>query len=354
MYITVGRKDIVIGPRARWAASTAVALFVHLLAVWGILSSWPKPYDMTDLDTTPPEDVLIYEVPKPPEPQPKVIVQPRPQVTPREVQAPQAEPKPEQAAAPPPSVVPQPQPPTPAPQVAIKTQTVPQVDIQQNQSRQFTQDKLADATSDVPEIARPHTTTKKKKDEDAGLQKPAADAGALSDLNLHQAANAPPALAAGVEPSGLSAPGAAAGGKGAPAGAGALAGLNGAQGVVGKGMNGRGSLTQAMQNHDFCNTAVAKGKSPPPNCDMAALSGQANLGLKNRPDLKAAAAAVDANRAYKTGAGNSDYWNRVGGSPSTGVQPNFRPEDHDPGPGAYSKPDDQDVMGGHANPKTGG
>ncbi|MEI9902837.1 MAG: hypothetical protein WDN06_01795 [Asticcacaulis sp.] len=37
-----------------------------------------------------------------------------------------------------------------------------------------------------------------------------------------------------------------------------------AQGMIGKGMNGRGSLTQAMQNHDYC------GRGPHQGPDAAA------------------------------------------------------------------------------------
>ncbi len=359
MYIRLGDREIKVGPRSRLAASTAIVLLVHFFVFWGIASMRDVAYNLPDHeDPAPPLEVEVYDIHEPPPtPVPVIKVEPRPVETPPEPKpTPQPQQQQQQAAAPPP--VPQPVPEPPAPQMAIKAQAVPQLNLQRDQARQLTQTQLADSQNDVPLVDMPSHNIKKRKDEEAGLQKPTSDVQSLNALNLHQATDAPPALAAAVAPSGLPAPGnpasgGPAGGGTPSAGGGAMAGLKNGQGIVGKDMNGRGSLTQAMQNHDYCNQAVVKGKSPPPNCNMTGLSGQTNLGLIDRPDLKKAAAQRDANLKYKTGTGNSDYWNRVAGSPSTGIQPNFRPDDG-PQKGAYTDPKDQRVMaGGSTDPKSG-
>lgn len=363
MYITVGRKDIVIGPKGRLAFSTTVVLIMHLLMFWGFAQLRPKIMDLPERDYQPPMDVEVYQIKEPP-PEPVPVLK----ITPREIQPPQVEPKPvpqpqpqvQEAAAAPAratSVEPVPAPPSPVPSPAIKTQTIEKIELQQQQAKQLNQNIAANNTADLPTLES-QTKTKQRKDEEAGLQKPVAGVTSLSSLNLHATPDSAPVLEADVAPSGLPAPGGGSpGGGGSPAaggGGGSVAGLAGAQGIIGKDLKGRGSLTQAMQNHDYCAEAKIKGKTPPANCKTNALTGETSLGLVDRPDLQKAAGQRDANLQYKTGAGNSDYWNRVSGSPSTGIQPNFRPDDGVPHKGAYSNPKDERVMNGaKTDPKSG-
>ncbi len=354
MYITVGRKDIVIGPKGRLAFSTVVVLIMHLLVLWGLVQMRPRIYTFHYSDTEAPLEVELYQVKEPP-PEPVPVVK----LNPHQIVLPKVEPKPQpqqQAAAPAPAAQPVPAPPSPAPDPAIKARPIEQIDLQQQQVKSFSQTVVAN-NADMPTLAPAPSLNKVKqrKDEEAGLVKPVTGVTGLSSLNLHAVPDTAPSLEADVAPSGLPAPsgGGKPGGSTAGGGGGAAAGLAGAQGMIGKAMNGRGSLTQAMQNHDYCAEARIKGQTPPPNCKMNALTGQADLGLVNRPDLQKAAAARDANLQYKTGSGNSDYWNRVGGGGSTGVQPNFRPDDQ-PRKGAYSNPKDQRVMDGvNTDPKSG-
>lgn len=351
MYITVGRKDIEIGPRSRLVFSTTVVVLAHLLVLWGFAMMRTVPYDLPYKEDDTPISVDLYEIPPPPpiqQPQPVIDLVPRHIDVPR----PQQTPARTEAAAANPAPVPAPQP-QPAPQIAVRAQT-DDVDIEKPAPlTRAQQAALADSTVRAQVVQTLGKT--KKRDDDEGLQKPAsaADAQALNDLSLHQAANAPAMLDASVAPSGLNAPSGAqanAGGKpgGAPGGGGGGITI-GPDGFIGKGVKGRGSLTQAMQNHDYCNTTVVKGKTPPPNCDMADLNGRGNLGLIDRPDLKKAAAQRDANLKYKTTPGNSDYWGRVNGS----VSPKWQPDDQSR-KGAYSDPKDQRVMnGGNTDPKSG-
>lgn len=360
MYITVGRKDIVVGPRGRLAFASVVVLIVHFFIFWGIASMRALPYNLPDQeDKAPPVEVEVYDQIPPPPPIPRHVVEPVPPVVPPKVEpkpVPQPQPQPQQAAAPPQTPQPQPvpEPPAAAPSLAIKTQPMQKVDVQAEQARQMSDTTLAQSNVDMPTLAPEpsKTRTKKRSDADSGIQGPASDVKSLTALNLHQASGSTATLTAKVAPSGLAAPSGGPGSPsgGGPAGGGALANFNGGQGMIGK---GRGSLTQALQNHEYCNTAVAKGKSPPPNCNASGLSGETGLGLVDRPDLKKAAAQRDANLQYKTGSGNAAYWQRVSGSPSTGVQPNFRPDDHEPGAGAYSDPKDQRVMSGGGDSKSG-
>jgi hypothetical protein len=168
---------------------------------------------------------------------------------------------------------------------------------------------------------------------------PADTAG---DIKLHEAPA--PSLQTVVAPSGLTpdgshlavgAPaniGGAAGG--AAAAAGSAGGKNGLKG-------GRGALSQALQNDDYCLKAQRDGKPIPANCHMKALTEMAALSMKLDPHLQKEADAHAFQQKYKTTPGNAAYWNR-NNAPSTS---GFRVPDDDQA-GAYTSAKDQRVMAG--------
>ncbi len=188
----------------------------------------------------------------------------------------------------------------------------------------------------------PVPNIKVKKRTAEALQKKAEDSVSnVNDLNLHevQAVDVPGLQA--VPSSGLAPKPSAQ----APAAPGGRLGAMQAQGLPGGangvGLNGRGQLTQAMQNHDYCVAQQTAGKPIPANCNMASLTGMKPTGLKPDADFQKAVAKKDANARYTQAAGNSDYWKRVNHVPATSDR-----DDDLPKPGSYTGAKDQRVMAG--------
>jgi hypothetical protein len=274
------------------------------------------------------------------EPIPAAPPVPRPEVEPAPSPQPQPSPQstPQQAQIQP---VPQPTPQRVAPRQVDNVQAINTPTAKAIQQPQPT---LQDAAANVPSVSDEPSPTpqkvKKKEEEqalDAKRQMTAAAVPAPSDLNLHETP-VPSVSVSPVAPSGLTPNPASrlAAGGGTPSAGGAAA----PGGQAGTGLKGRGSATQALQNHEDCVSRQTEGKPIPPSCKMKDYASMQSVGPRPDADFQAAAAQRDARRKYKTDPGNADYWNRVGHNPST-----FKPSENDhPTPGAYDSAKDQRVM----------
>lgn len=335
--------------RSRLGSAIAFAVLLHLLLLWLLLAEHPRPWDMPHWqDETPPPPVDLWT---PAEPVPEEATPPNvPRVTPHEIPTPEA-PKPQPQTEPQPQASPktetdiQPQPalapspsvpsvqPSPAPQITVPTPT-PDV-------------KPLPTVAPAPVADTPRSTSMslktKKKDQDDNLQKMEAAPGQVSDLNLHQVPADIPTLSAAT-PSGATpatpgsagsragAAGSAAGG--AAAGGGKAGGLPG--GLSGLGLNGRGALSQALQNHDYCVDKQINGKPIPKDCHMPDLASAKPLGPKPVPQFDAELAR----RKAMAQPGNADYWRRVNQGAADPAH-----DDHRPRPGEYQSGKAARVMG---------
>ena len=331
--------------RARLAGALLVVLLFHLCFLWILVNTRSDEWKSRLQD----EEVTLIDTFEPPPPEPVVPIQ-KIKPVPKPVQQTQPQPQPsqpdQQAAAPAPAVQPIPVQATPQPVVEPKPvpapvpAPIPAVVVPQQKPAPV----VAPAAPPQPVAApAPMPSMKIKKKSDDVLQKPAVDSVAnVDDLNLHQVqATDVPALdavpASGLSDNKPSAPANAPGGGrlGAMNAQGLPSGLNGV------GLNGRGKLTQAMQNHDYCVAQQTAGKPIPGACDMASLTGMKPLGLKPDSNLQAAVAKKDADLRYQQAAGNDDYWKRVNHVPTTSDR-----SDDLPKPGSYTGAKDQRVMGG--------
>lgn len=358
--LIVNDRRFVFGDRARWATATALVLMLHLVVLWGLTVPL-KFADLPDVD----QDVIqaeLYQTPPPPDVQPVIPVELVPRPVPQPPQPrPQPEPqpqKPAQAAAAAPAPAPptpqvqaqaQPQPqPTPAPakpmpQVVNRPQDT--FDTPRNPSLQARADvklqsaQAPDQTLD-PELKTANVKLKKKQEEELEAHQAltATAAANLGDIKLHDS-SAP--VQTVVAPSGLTPDGTHLATGAPPAGgaggaAGAMAG-NGKTGIKG----GRGALTQALQNDDYCLKAQRDGKPIPANCHMKGLTEMAALTAKLDPHLQKEADDHAFQQKYKTSPGNAAYWKR--NSPTS--NPGVRLSDDDQA-GAYTSDKDQRVMAG--------
>ncbi|MDV6329622.1 hypothetical protein [Asticcacaulis sp. 201] len=329
-------------PRTRLAGTTAVVLVLHGLLLWSLIVTHPKAWLLDhDMVEEPPVLVELWQMQTPPEPkvQPvimprEVVPQPRDVPQPAQQDAPREMPQQTQASQ---TQTAQTAPPQPVPQPVAPSITI-----------NIPQEKPLDvaapaAVPDVPAPANMAARVKKKtQDELSGKRQEAVTQ--MSDLNLHDAANVNlPALQA-VKPSGL---------EGAPPAGGRLgsigapAGLPSGTGVL---KGGRGQVSQALQNHGYCEAARQAGKPIPADCNMVDLAHQPPLGPRPDADLQAAVREKDARLRYKSSPGNAEYWQRVNRAPT----PNDRHMDDEPKKGAYSNVHDQRIMGnggGTADPK---
>ena len=323
--------------RSRLAGAIVLALILHGLLFWMLVATHPEIWNLDSQFVEEPFlPAEIWDVP-PPKPEPEVKPEPVPVIVPREVQQPDTpqpvDEAPRQMEQAPPAVVPQP---------VVQPQPVKPITVTIPKEKPL--DITAPATvADAPPSPSMSARAKKKAQEelDAKAQETVSQ---VSDLNLHETPDINIPALQKVVPSGLAPADSGGGGRlgamqppaGLPSGVGALKG-------------GRGQVTQALQNHDWCVSTQKAGKPLPADCQMTDLASQKNLGPKPDAGLQAAVAKKDQTLRYKTSAGNDAYWNRVTHVPTAADQ-----RDQAPQPGAYSSAKDQRNMGnggGTADPK---
>jgi len=321
--------------RSRLTGSIVLALGLHGLLLWMLVATHP---DIWNLDSQMIEEPFlpaeIWEVPPP---KPEVIPEWKPVVVPREVQPPETpqpvDEAPRQAEQSPPALLPQP---------VVQPQPVKPITVTIPKEKPL--DITAPATvADAP--PSPSMSAKAKKKAQEELDAKAQEAvGQVSDLNLHETPDINIPALQKVAPSGL-APAEGGGRLGAMS---PPAGLPSGTGTL---KGGRGQVTQALQNHDWCVATQQAGKPLPADCQMSDLASQKAMGPKPDAGLQAAVAKKDKTLRYKVSPGNDAYWNRVTHVPTAADQ-----RDQAPQPGAYSSAKDQRNMGnggGTADPKSG-
>jgi hypothetical protein len=325
-----------IDPRGRLGVAVALALVLHVLFFWLLISehqrAWRLAQTWQSEDEPLPVDLWTPEKPRP-QPEPVQVRAIAPHQTPPKPET-QTEQQPEQPtrSAPQPVVQMTPQPQTQTQvQPQAQSQTQPQVYMPApNPEVKPLTSPSANPAFDAPrEIGMTGKTKKKDKDDIQKADTPTL--GRMSDLNLHQIPADAPVLSA-VPPSGLT-PSVNSGGNTGAAGAnaGANEGANpggrlGAVQLPGGLKGGRGAVSQALQNHDYCVDQQIHGKPIPKDCDMPDLASAKPLG----PKPVAAFDAELARRKMIAKSGNADYWDRVN-------HPIQDPghDDHRPRPGQY-------------------
>ncbi|ESQ90635.1 hypothetical protein ABENE_11730 [Asticcacaulis benevestitus DSM 16100 = ATCC BAA-896] len=315
--------------RTRLTGAVVVALGLHALFLWALLSSRLGVWD-TDLAVIDEAPVLIelWDVPPLPKPEPVPVIEPV--VTPREVEpqdTPQQVDETPQKSESAPAVV--------APQPVVQPQVVKPITIQIPKEKPL--DMTAPKTvADVP--ARPNigATVKKKTQEEIEAAKKDT-ATQVTDLNLHAVDSINMPALQKVQPSGLAPTGQAAAPEGGRIGTVQLP-LGSINGTGLKG--GRGQVTQSLQNHDWCVATQKAGEPIPADCKMTDLASQPPLGPRPDKDFQAAVAKKDFDLRYKTTPGNDEYWKRVNHAPTSSDR-----KDDLPKKGAYSNPKDQRLNG---------
>ena len=317
--------------RLRLAGAVTIVLFLHACFLWVLINTHSDTWKIREMVE---EDLpLPIELWTPPPPEPPVVPIEQPVPKPETEVQPQPQ---QQQAEPAPSPAPQ----AAAPQPVIQPAPTPAVVVPQDKPVPVVAPVATPQPVPAPAPALPNPKVKKKTDE-AIQKKTAEQLGNASNLNLHQvqavdAQGLPAVPSSGLTPQPSAQAPAAPGGR---LGAMQNQGLPG--GLSGVGLNGRGQLTQAMQNHDYCVAQQTAGKPIPANCNMPALTGMKSQGLKPDAGLQAAVAKKDANARYTQAAGNSDYWKRVNHVPTTSDR-----DDDLPKQGSYTGAKDQRVMGG--------
>lgn len=321
--------------RSRLTGSVILALMLHGLLLWMLIATHP---DIWNLDSQIIEEPFlpaeIWDVPPPPKPE--VTPEPAPVIVPRDVQQPDipqpVDEAPRETEQAPPAVVPQP---------VVQPQPVKPITVTLPKEKPL--DIAAPATvADAPPSPSMSARARKKAQEE--LDAKAQDSiGQVSDLNLHETPDINMQALQKVAPSGL----APANGGGRLGAMQPPAGLPSGTGTL---KGGRGQVTQALQNHDWCVSTQKAGKPLPADCRMSDLAGQKGMGPKPDAGLQAAVAKKDKTLRYKTSPGNDAYWKRVTHVPTAADQ-----RDQAPQPGAYSNAKDQRNMGnggGTADPKS--
>ncbi|MGA9657605.1 MAG: hypothetical protein WBQ60_00690 [Asticcacaulis sp.] len=320
--IYIGQRRYRLDYRTRLVASTGLVLVLHVLLFWVLISANADVWNIEQTyDEPPPVVVELWRLPEPlPEPPPEKMPLPVPEtpvpvIVPREVQPQPPQPQKTQPAT------------QPSPQIApneTKAATKPIIfDVPTSKPLDITAPKQI---ADLPSTPSVSTAVRKKVEEEIK----AKDKNSLkqvTELNLHEAKAADLPTLQKVEPSGLAkAP--ASGGR-----LGAMQPLN----LNGTGLKGgRGQVTQALQNHDWCVATQQAGKPIPDDCKMSDLSAQKPIGP--RPDASFDAAVAKKN--FKARSENSDYWDRVTHVPGPGDK-----RDDVPKKGAYANPKAQRVLG---------
>ena len=347
--IAFNDRRMLIGERARLTLAIAAVLILHLLLLWGLIITPRVPVDLPDTD----QSVVQAEIDQPP---PEPAVQPvlPVQLVPRPVAKPEPQPQTQtvaQAASPPAPPVPAPQAPKPAPETA---KAMPKVVNQPQETFETPRSPTLQARADVklqatqapdqsldPESKTADVKLKKKQEEELQARQtltasiPADMAG---DIKLHEAPS--PSVQTVVAPSGLTSDGTHLA-VGAPPGAGVIGG--GAQAGGHNGLKGgRGVLSQALQDDDFCLKAQRDGKPIPANSHMKSLTQMAALTAKLGPQLQKEADAHAFQQKYKNQPGNQAYWNRN----TVNSRPGSQLGEGDDQAGAYTDSKDQRVMAG--------
>jgi len=344
--VAIDGRRFVLGDRAQKGFATAVVLVLHLLVFWALFIPLPVETDQTDRD----QDVIQAELDEP-VPPPVIPVQlvPRQVAPPRPVPQPKPQPQPEpqkQAAVAPVPAPPQPQPvpvpDKPQPKVIDRPQETfdtPRQPTLQARSDVKLQNSQASAPAVEPELQAANTRLKKKQEEELeARQNSGAVVSTFNDVKLHEAPTA--GIQTVVAPSGLTPDGTHLA-TGAPQSGGAVAGAAG--GKTGTGLKGgRGGLTQALQNDDFCLKAQRDGKPIPADCHMKGMTEMAALSMKLDPHLQKEADAHAFQQKYKTSPGNDAYWKRN----NVNSRPGSQLGEGDDQAGAYTDPKDQRVLTG--------
>ena len=325
--------------RARLAGAVLLVLLFHALFLWVLVNTHSDTWNVRELvEDELPVPIELWQPTPPPEPVPLPKPVPRPveqqQPQPEQQQA-QPAPSAPPAAVPQPVVQPQPAP-VVTPQPVVQPQPVPAVVVPQEKPAPVVAPVAPPQPVAAPDL--PPSIKLKKKTREA-VQKMTADSTAADDLHLHEALTTDVPAIQNVPSSGLSPKPSAPPAPGGRLGAMQAQGLP--SGIDGVGLNGRGKLTQAMQNHDYCVAQQTAGKPIPATCDMAGLNGMKSQGLKADAALQAAVAKKDATARYTQASGNSDYWKRVNHVPTTSDRSDDLPKS-----GSYTGAKDQRIMAG--------
>jgi len=340
--IAINDRRVLIGERVRWALATTLVLIFHLVVLWVLILMPREPADLPDTD----QDVIqaeLYQPQPPPEPEVQPVL--KVQLTPRPVakSAPQPQKQTVAQAAPTPAPTPAPETAKPLPQVVNRPQET--FDTPRNPTLQARADVKLQATQAPNQALDPESKTadvklKKRQEEELQARQTltaSIPADVAGDLKVHEAPSQ--SVQTVVAPSGLTPdgthlavgapPGAGIVGAGAPAGGHGLKG-------------GRGVLSQALQDDDFCLKAQRDGKPIPANCHMKSLTQMAALTTKLDPHLQKEADAHAFQQKYKTQPGNQAYWNRN----NVNSRPGSQLGEGDDQAGAYTDSKDQRVMTG--------
>jgi len=340
--IAINDRRVLIGERVRWALATTLVLIFHLVVLWVLILMPREPADLPDTD----QDVIqaeLYQPQPPPEPEVQPVL--KVQLMPRPVakSAPQPQKQTVAQAAPTPAPTPAPETAKPLPQVVNRPQET--FDTPRNPTLQARADVKLQATQAPNQALDPESKTadvklKKRQEEELQARQTltaSIPADVAGDLKVHEAPSQ--SVQTVVAPSGLTPDGTHLA-VGAPpgagiVGAGALAGGHGLKG-------GRGVLSQALQDDDFCLKAQRDGKPIPANCHMKSLTQMAALTTKLDPHLQKEADAHAFQQKYKTQPGNQAYWNRN----NVNSRPGSQLGEGDDQAGAYTDSKDQRVMTG--------
>ncbi len=345
--IAVNDRRMVIGQRARWTLAITVVLVCHLVALWVLIL---MPREIPEPPEVEPDIIQaeLYQTPPIPEVQPILRVQLTPMPVPKPEPQPQKQTVAQAAAAPAPTPVPAPPTPTPAPvpdKPAPKIVNRPQdtFDTPRNPTFQARADvklQAAQAPEQTldPELKAANVKLKKKQEDELQAHQTltaSIPADVTADLKVHEAPSQ--SLQTVVAPSGLTPDGTHLA-VGSPPGGGAVGGGTLAGGLKG----GRGGLTQALQDDDFCLKAQRDGKPIPAGCHMKSLTEMAALSTKLDPHLQKEADAHAFQQKYKTTPGNQAYWSRN----SVNSKPGSELGEADDQAGAYTDPKAQRVFAG--------
>lgn len=316
--------------RSRLAGAIVLALILHGLLFWMLVATHPEIWNLdSQFIEEPFLPAEIWDVP-PPKPEPEVKPEPVPVIVPRDVQQPDTpqpvDEAPRQMEQAPPAVVPKP---------VVQPQPVKPITVTIPKEKPL--DLTAPATvADAPPSPSMSARAKKKAQEELDA-KAQETVGQVSDLNLHETPDINIPALKKVAPSGL-APATGGGGR-----LGAMSPPAGLPSGVGTLKGGRGQVTQALQNHDWCVSTQKAGKPLPADCQMTDLASQKNLGPKPDAGLQAAVAKKN----YMSKPENSDYWDRVVQVPSA-----KGPRDDGLKRGAYTDPKAQRMQNGlNTDPK---
>jgi hypothetical protein len=350
--IAIDDRRFTVGERAQRAFAATVVLLFHVVLMMALTVTARPDMKFKDDDRDLIQAELDEPVP-PPVPErviplqlvPHPVTPPEPQPQPKTQVQPEPQPQKQAAVAPipaPPVPQPTPVPDKPQPKVVNRPQDtfdMPRQPVLQAQSDVKLQNNQVAAPTVEPELQAANTRLKKKQEEELEARQAApAVVSNFGDIKLHEAPTT--GIQTVVAPSGLTPDGTHLA-TGAPQAGGGAAGASG--GKTGTGIKGgRGGLTQALQNDDFCLKAQRDGKPIPADCHMKGLTEMAALSMKLDPHLQKEADAHAFQQKYKTTPGNDAYWKRN----SVNSRPGSQLGDEDDQAGAYTDPKDQRVLTG--------